>query len=236
MKPFRFKQFTINQDSAAMKVGTDGVLLGSWAGLEANPESILDIGSGTGLVALMLAQRSAAATIDAIEVDPAAFEQCVENFEASSWADRLYCYHAGLGEFVDESDDRYDLILSNPPFYSEEVSSGNRSRDTARQQKSLPLDVLLSGVAQLLSPQGRFCVILPFRAEPEFLETAGALHLFPNRITRVRGNPESAVKRTLLEMSFKTGKTTYEELTIELARHQYTEAYIGLTRDFYLKM
>ena len=113
MKPFKFKEFSIHQDQCAMKVGTDGVLLGAWASLDKQPESILDIGAGTGLIALQLAQRSSAETIDAIELDNDAYEQCVANFEASPWGDRLFCYHAGFDEFVDEMDDSYDLIVSN---------------------------------------------------------------------------------------------------------------------------
>ena len=133
--PFKFKQFTIHQDQCAMKVGTDGVLLGAWATLDHEPYSILDIGTGTGLIALMLAQRSTAETIDAIEIETEAYEQCVGNFESSSWGDRLFCYHAGLDEFVEELEEQYDLIVSNPPFYSEDVTSGNSSRDKARQCK-----------------------------------------------------------------------------------------------------
>ncbi|MEO8774064.1 MAG: methyltransferase, partial [Gelidibacter sp.] len=122
-KQFKFKQFVINQDRCAMKIGTDSVLLGAWTSLDSNPYSILDIGAGTGVLALMLAQRSGAELIDAIEIDDAAYEQCVDNFETSPWGDRLFCYHASLEEFVDElsadetgNDEKYDLIISNPPF------------------------------------------------------------------------------------------------------------------------
>ncbi len=115
-KPFKFKLFSVHQDQCAMKIGTDGVLLGAWTSIDKRPFAILDIGSGTGLIALMMAQRSDADMIDAIEIDGDAYEQSVENFESSPWADRLYCYHAGLDEFVDELDEKYDLIISNPPF------------------------------------------------------------------------------------------------------------------------
>ena len=139
-----------------MKVGTDGVLLGAWASVKNKPVSILDIGAGTGILSLMLAQRSLAENIEALEIDEDAHEQCVENFEASQWADRLFCYHAGLDEFVEEIEEPYDLIISNPPFYSEDVSSGNSSRDNARQNQSLPFDELLEGVSKLLSTDGIF--------------------------------------------------------------------------------
>ena len=236
MKPFKFKEFSIHQDQCAMKVGTDGVLLGAWASLANQPESILDIGAGTGLIALQLAQRSSAETIDAIELDDAAYEQCVANFEASPWGDRLFCYHAGFDEFVDEMDDKYDLIVSNPPFYAEDVTSGDTSRDTARQNSSLPFDELLQGVPQFLTDKGIFAVIVPFKEEQGFVELAKRVGLFPNRITRVKGNPDSDFKRSLMEFSFFDDQTNIDTLTIEKERHQYTEAYIKLTQAFYLKM
>lgn len=114
--PFKFKQFDVHQDRCAMKIGTDGVLLGAWATVDHYPESILDIGTGTGIIALMLAQRTTKGYIEALDVDAGAHGQCVENFEASPWADRLFCYHAGLDEFVEEVEDRYGLIVSNPLF------------------------------------------------------------------------------------------------------------------------
>ncbi|MCX2678795.1 methyltransferase [Galbibacter sp. EGI 63066] len=235
-KPFRFKQFTIHQDRCAMKVGTDGVLLGAWVSLENRPFSILDIGAGTGLIALMMAQRSDAELIDAIEVDDDAYEQCVENFEASDWGDRLFCYHAGFDEFTDEIDDTYDLIISNPPFHSEVMSSGNEQRDVARSNFSLPFEELLEGVAKLLSTNGTFNVVIPYKEEERFLEIASKNKLFPNRITHVKGNPASEIKRSLIAFSFRKTATEYSELIIENQRHQYTEDYIKLTKDFYLKM
>ncbi|WP_420321410.1 tRNA1(Val) (adenine(37)-N6)-methyltransferase [Flagellimonas sp.] len=236
MKPFKFKQFTIHQDRCAMKVGTDGVLLGAWTSMERKPNSILDIGSGTGLIALQMAQRCDAELIDAIELDEAAYEQCVENFEASPWADRLFCYHAGLDEFVDEIEYTYDLIVSNPPFYLEEMSSGDSSRDKARQNTSLPFEELLDGVSKLLSPEGIFSVIIPFKEEKDFVELAESFQLFPRRITRVKGSPNSAVKRSLLEFGFTKETIVENELMIELERHQYTKEYVHLTKEFYLKM
>ena len=235
-KPFKFKQFLINQDRCAMKIGTDGVLLGAWATIENKPNSILDIGAGTGLLSLMLAQRSLAENIEAIEIDENAFEQCVENFEASPWANRLFCYHAGLDEFIEEIEEPYDLVISNPPFYSEDVSSRNTSRDAARQNQSLPFDELLEGVSKLLSSDGVFATIIPFKEESHFIALAASFGLFPCRILRVKGNSESEVKRSLMEFSFKERGISEDELTIEIKRHQYTKDYINLTNQFYLKM
>ncbi|MEQ5792066.1 methyltransferase [Muricauda sp. NFXS6] len=236
MKPFRFKEFTIHQDQCAMKVGTDGVLLGAWASLDKQPESILDIGTGTGLIALQLAQRSYAETIDAIELDDAAYEQCVANFEASPWADRLFCYHAGFDEFVDEMDHKYDLIVSNPPFYAEDVASGNPFRDKARQSNSLPFDELVQGVSKFLTEDGIFAVIIPFKEEKSFVGLAEHVGMFPNRITRVKGNPDTDFKRSLMEFSFHQNEPIIDTLIIEEGRHQYTKEYVELTQAFYLKM
>lgn len=236
MKPFIFKQFTVHQNQCAMKVGTDGVLLGAWTSLENHPQSILDIGAGTGLIALQLAQRSTAETIDAIELDENAYEQCVFNFEASPWGDRLFCYHAGFDEFVDEIEDKYDLIVSNPPFYSEEMGSGNVSRDQARQNSSLPFDGLVKGVSGLLSGKGIFSVIVPYKEEQRFVDLAQVSGLYPKRITRVKGNPQVEYKRSLMEFGFSKMAIEESELTIERVRHEYTEEYIRLTEAFYLKM
>ena len=236
MKPFKFKEFTIHQDQCAMKVGTDGVLLGAWTSLDKQPESILDIGAGTGLIALQLAQRSSADTIDAIELDDDAYEQCVANFEASPWADRLFCYHAGFDEFVDEMDDKYDLIVSNPPFYAEDVASGDKARAKARQNSSLPFDELVQGVSRFLNDNGIFTVIIPCKEEENFIGLAKGVGLFPNRITRVKGNPEADFKRSLMEFNFHDSKPYIDSLVIEEGRHQYTKEYIKLTQAFYFKM
>jgi len=236
MKPFKFKQFSVNQDQCAMKIGTDGVLLGAWTSLKSNPFSILDIGAGTGILGLMLAQRSHAEVIDAIEIDDDAYEQCVDNFEQSPWADRLFCYHAALEEFAEEIDDEYDVIICNPPFYAEDYKTENASRDLARFQDAMPFNHLLESVSTLLAPEGHFSVIIPFNEEEKFIALASNFQLFPNKICRVKGNPESDVKRSLLTFAFSESDTLIETLIIETERHQYTDDYINLTKDFYLKM
>ncbi len=234
--PFKFKQFTVNQDRCAMKIGTDGVLLGAWASVQNKPFSILDIGTGTGIIALQLGQRTQAQLIDALEVDENAYEQCVENFENSPWSDRLFCYHAALEEFVEEIDDRYDLIVSNPPFYCEDYKSNDKIRDIARFNDSLPFKELIDSVSVLLSAEGIFATIIPKKEEKHFIALASKVNLFPNRVCRIRGSATSEEKRSLLEFSFNKTKIKVEELTIEIARHEYTEAYKNLVEDFYLKM
>ena len=235
-KPFKFKQFTVNQDQCAMKIGTDSVLLGAWASIKNNPFSILDIGAGTGVISLMLAQRSYAELIDAIEIDDSAYEQCVNNFEHSSWGDRLFCYHASLEEFNAEIEDKYDLIISNPPFYSEDYKTENEQRDLARFSDAMPFKHLIESVSNLLSEHGIFSVIIPFKEESRFIYLASETNLHPNRILHIKGNPDSEIKRSLLEFSFRENAIEKTELVIEIERHQYTQDYINLTKDFYLKM
>ncbi|WP_345275734.1 tRNA1(Val) (adenine(37)-N6)-methyltransferase [Litoribaculum gwangyangense] len=219
-----------------MKIGTDGVLLGAWTSLKTHPFSILDIGAGTGVLSLIMAQRSDAEIIDAIEIDDYAYEQCVENFEESIWADRLFCYHASLEEFVNDMEDRYDLIICNPPFYTEDYKTPNNKRNLARFQDAMPFDYLLKSVSKLLSNNGVFSVIVPFKEEKEFTHLASKNNLFPNRILNVKGNPTSEIKRSLIEFSFHKSDLEISELIIETNRHLYTEDYIILTKDYYLKM
>lgn len=269
-KPFHFKQFSIEQDRCAMKIGTDGVLLGAWTSLENDPYSILDVGAGTGVVAMMLAQRSDAQTIDAVELDDNAYEQATENFENSHWGDRLFCYHAHLYEFAAEVDETYDLIVCNPPFYEtpiglsdapvegEEVPS--KERQMARFEDAMPFELLVGAVAKLLDDQGRFAVIIPFDREQDFILLCSRAQLYLAKITRVRGTEDSVIKRSMMEFRFDASVVMndqeeviessvvedrfresvtppiIDELIIEKSRHHYTEQYIDLVKDFYLKM
>ncbi|WP_298530992.1 methyltransferase [uncultured Algibacter sp.] len=233
---FSFKHFEVNQDKCAMKIGTDGVLLGAWASLKNQPFSILDIGAGTGILSLMMAQRSQSEVIDALEIEDQAYEQCVNNFEQSPWGDRLFCYHASLQDFSDEIEDSYDLIICNPPFYSESYKTENSQRDLARFQDAMPFDHLIKSVSVLLSDHGTFSVIIPFKEEAHFIDKAKNMKLFPNRILRVKGQPSSEIKRSLIEFSFRESAINISFLTIEIGRHEYTPEYVELTKDFYLKM
>lgn len=233
---FQFKQFAIHQEKTAMKVGTDGVLLGAWTPLINNPFNILDIGAGTGLIALMLAQRSQAEQIDAIEIDENAYEECVGNFENSPWNDRLYCYHAGLDEFVDEVEELFDVIVSNPPFYTADYKSNDASRDMARFEDSLPFEELVEAADFFLSDHGIFSIIVPFSEEEKIIALCQERELFPLKITRVKGNPTSEIKRSLMAFTRIEQTPLVDELIIEVGRHEYTDAYKALTKDFYLKM
>jgi tRNA1Val (adenine37-N6)-methyltransferase len=238
-KPFVFKEFTVHQDKTSMKVGTDGVLLGAWCAVDNYPDTILDIGAGTGVLSLMLAQRSDAMTIDAVELDENAYEQSVENFENSDWGDRLYCYNASFQEFAAEissEEETYDLIISNPPFYTDTFETLDEARNKARFTSSMSFEELLLGVSKILSETGRFSVIIPFKEKANFIALAGENKLFLNRSCSVQGNANSEIKRSLLEFSFQPSEVVETNLVIEIERHQYTAAYQNLTRDFYLKM
>ena len=220
-----------------MKIGTDAVLLGAWCPINNNPFSILDIGAGTGILSLMLAQRSNAQQIDAVEIDENAYEQCVENFEASHWGDRLFCYHASLNDFINEPEDQYDIIISNPPFYSEDYKTDNSQRDLARFQDALPFEELVKATTLLLSENGIFAVIIPFKEENRLLNLCAQAELFPIKMTRVKGTPTGSIIRSLIAFKrYELPVLSANELAIETSRHVYTEAYTKLTRDFYLKM
>ena len=234
---FKFKQFAINQDRCAMKIGTDAVLLGAWCPIDNTPKSILDIGAGTGVLALMLAQRTNADQIDALEIDEEAYEQCVENFEGSPWSDKLFCYHAGLDEFVDDPEDEYDLIISNPPFYSEDFKTENEQRDLARFQDAMPFEDLIEAADLLLSENGTFAVVIPYKEEERFIDLCAEYELYPVKATRVKGSYKTPIVRSLLAFKrFELSVLTADELVVEINRHEYTDDYINLTQDFYLKM
>lgn len=237
MSKFAFKQFSVQQDKCAMKIGTDSVLLGAWCPIDNNPFSVLDIGAGTGILSLMLAQRSHAEQIDALEIDEDTYEQCVENFEASPWSDRLFCFHAGLDEFIEEPEDEYDIIISNPPFYSEDYKTDNSQRDLARFQDAMPFEELVEAADLLLSENGIFAVIIPYKEEERFIDLCAEVELFPVKVTRVKGSHTTPIVRSLLAFKrYELSALTADELVIEINRHEYTDDYINLTKDFYLKM
>lgn len=232
---FQFKQFTIEQHHAAMKVGTDGVLLGAWANIE-NVKSILDIGTGTGLIALMLAQRSTA-QIDAIDIDEDAISDARFNFSHSPWDSRLALFHTSLQDYAETTPKRYDLIVSNPPYFNHKHQTANNARTVARQHETLNFSDLLLGASKLLNPEGHFAVVLPFEAENQFRIEALKHGLFTTRAMRVKPNHNRPYKRILLQIQHQKDKLIEEELTIETnIRHVYTPEFTRLVRDFYLAL
>jgi len=219
-----------------MKVGTDGVLLGAW--VEPFPaRRILDIGSGTGLIALMLAQRFDRATVDAIEIDGDAFVQASENAARSPWAGRIRVYHAAFQEFVAGGNDRYDLVVSNPPFFVDSFTAPSTARTMARHSNAtLRFDDLLDGVCRLLEPRGRFYVILPAREAQGFIRSAAGRCLYPCRLTRVRTKKGGADKRYLLCFSDEPVPVREATLVIRDASGGFTDEYVDLTKAYYPRL
>lgn len=215
-----------------MKVGTDGVLLGAWS--KSVEDKILDIGTGTGLVALMLAQRTQTALIDAIEIDEAASKEAQENFNNSNWKERLVSINSSLQDF--HSQKKYNLIISNPPFFINATKAPETTRNNARHTDTLSFNELIKAVKRLLTNDGIFSLILPVNEAEQFIKMAFEAQLYLNRKCLVKPNPTKAVKRVIMEFSFNETIIIEEELTIETEkRHIYTEEYITLTKDFYLK-
>jgi len=231
---FSFKQFTIYQDRCAFKVGTDGVLLGASADIS-GVRTILDVGTGTGLVALMLAQRGEA-EITAIEPDPASFEQACSNVESSRWKGRIKVINTSLQDYLAVSA-KFDLIVSNPPFFSDSLKNPDPGKATARHNDTLNNEDLLKGTERLMAEGGRLQVIMPYAEGNILIAEAQAFGLYCNNILKIRPLPTSEVRRMILTFTREKSKPHESFLTIEHGkRHEFTEEYKNLTRDFYLRI
>lgn len=233
---FTFKQFFVAHDRCAMKVGTDGILLGAWAPI-AQVTTILDIGSGSGLLALMLAQRTAdKVMIDAVELDKEAAGQARENCDASPWARRIAIYQADIVEWSRQATQRYSLIVSNPPYFDQGVDCASPERNQARYTTTLDHQQLLRCAAQLISEEGFLSVVLPTEVGDRFIHQAKAMgwHLrFRTDIAETEMRPPH---RVLLTLSPMAGELFSERLVIRGPDNRYSEAFSSLTRDFYLFM
>jgi tRNA1Val (adenine37-N6)-methyltransferase len=229
---FSFKQFTIYQDKSAFKVGTDGVLLGACADI-AGVRSILDIGSGTGLISIMLAQRCSA-EITAIEPDHESFIQTCENVSRCDWHNRIKVENSDLQNF--DLKHKFDLIVTNPPFFSDSLKSPDPRKSVARHNDSLTTDEILKGVVKFMNDNGRLQLILPYVEGNVFIADAHKYGLYCNNILKIRPLPTSEIRRLILTFSRLQKKPAESFLTIERGRrHEFTEEYINLTKDFYLK-
>lgn len=249
---FRFKHFTVWHDKCAMKVGTDGVLLGAWCplpeeGVEGSNRSkaavlspkgssrsfkVLDVGMGSGLVALMLAQRMPEAEIKAIDIDSGAVEQATYNFGQSPWSDRLECQQTALQDLEGEA--LYDLIVSNPPYFQDSLKNPDSQRAMARHTDTLSYDELLEHSAKLLTEKGILALVLPIEAEQQIIALAQAHKLYPTHITHVYPKPGKAAKRLLIALSPITSNISYCTLTLESENAPRSEEYKELTKEFYL--
>lgn len=236
---FKFKQFTIHQDRCAMKVGTDAVLLGAWCNVD-NPNNkesrtaakALDIGSGTGIISMMIAQRNQHLIIDGIDVDHDSVVQAKENVKQSSFCNQISIVEADFTNAEFKS--KYDFIISNPPYYEEEVFCPDENRNNARHTTSLPFDLLVNKVAHLLNNEGVFSVIIPFKAAESFITKCSDNKLYLIRRTDIYTNPNKASKRSLLAFSPTQNTLVYDALYIRNEKNEYTQEFLTLTKDFYL--
>ena len=236
MTYFRFKDFTVEHNQAGCKVGTDGVLLGAWACVD-GAENILDAGAGTGLIALMTARRNQQAAIDAVEIDPQTAEQALRNVRASPWSERITVVGSDFVSFASQTVRRYDLVVSNPPFFRNSLKSPDRLRNMARHSDSLPHAELVRCSERILSANGRLSVILPFDMLEYFVCETSKAQLFLCRRLDIAPYPQKDCNRTMLEFSRKEGDVETDTLYIrDRAAGNYSAAYKSLTADFYLKL
>ncbi|MFI3287453.1 MAG: methyltransferase [Rikenellaceae bacterium] len=234
---FKFKQFAVHQGHCAMKVGTDGVILGAWASIENNPVRILDVGTGTGLIALMLAQRAEGAEVDAVEIDKEAAREAYQNFEASPFHNRLQVFNADFQTFSKLRRVRYDLIVSNPPYFNGTYKSENAQRAAARHREALPFDDLIDGVLRVINRDGgRFVAIFPYIDAAVFIAKAASKGLYCNRILEVFPREGKSVKRFVGEFSLtQSAEAQIERLVVSGTDNLYTDDYKALTTNFYLR-
>jgi tRNA1Val (adenine37-N6)-methyltransferase len=233
---FQFKQFKVHQDQCAMKVGTDGVMLGAWVDVH-HAQTVLDIGTGTGLIALMLAQRNANARIDAVEIDADACGQASENMQATPWANRLHCFHQSVQAYAQACPEQYDLIVSNPPFFTGGVLSESDSKTQVRHTVKLPHGDLLQAVTRLLSPHGRFAVVLPLLEGLRFTELALRSRLYCEHLTEVHTRSDKPVSRLLLQFIKQVPEHTRKDKLIvqdKATANAWTADFQALVDDFYL--
>ncbi|HMN88440.1 MAG TPA: methyltransferase [Saprospiraceae bacterium] len=235
-KPFLFKQFAIHQDRCTMKVGTDGVLLGAWVDVS-GVGTALDIGAGSGVIAIMLGQRASEAHIHAVEIEREAFDQAQANMRQAPWSDRLAIFHTAIQDYAAQHSGKYDLIVSNPPFFSGGTFSHQADRNSVRHTVKLPHGDLLAAVRTLLHAEGRFGVVLPYIEGLRFQELARSYKLYASRILEVRPKQEKPVERLLMQFEKQERQPQLEELVIQHdSPNEWTEAYRALTGAFYLYM
>lgn len=231
-KPFQFKQFQVAHERAAMKVGTDGVLLGAWACAGQQPPTILDVGTGTGLIALMMAQRFPQAQVQALELDPEALEEAVHNFEQSVFASRLMGIQANFLEW--NTDHRFDAIVCNPPFYQDAIASSIEKRNWARQEKFLPPALFLERCRNHLTTNGRLAVVIPVERIHHWKSEAERLQFFLGRQCAIKGHAAATISRYLLEWTFQETTCEETELILEESRGVKSTEYLKWVDAFYL--
>ncbi|MEX1240962.1 MAG: methyltransferase [Cyclobacteriaceae bacterium] len=234
LKPFQFKKFSIAQDVCTHKVGTDGVLLGAWVNVSETDTAILDIGTGSGLIAIMLAQRtSIRARIDALDIEVQDVQQAKENVQRSPWPKKISVLYTALQQF--HPNEQYDLIVTNPPYFVDSLLPPDEKRKRARHAQELSSEDLLKNAVRLLSKRGRLAVILPYAEGLHFVKLALKYHLFPQRQSAFRSRSHKPAERLLIELSAKGKHQEDEEIILYGNGDEWSEQYRRLTCEFYLK-
>ncbi len=233
-KPFSFKQFNVSDKHSAMKIGTDAVLLGASVNC-AKKENILDIGTGSGVIALMLAQRSEA-KITGLDIHRQSIEDAKLNFSNSKWNNRLKAVHSSFQEYIDKCSESYDLIVSNPPFFTNSLKSPKEQINISKHNDLLPYEVLIAGAKQILTKNGSFSIIIPAGDYKRIIELSKSAGFFLNRQLTVFPKPSKPASRIILEFSTSKFLITNEKLFIRNNDNSYTSEYMNLTKDFYLDL
>jgi len=232
---FQFKKFRILQEKSAMKVNTDGVLLGAWANLE-GAETVLDIGTGTGLISLMIAQRTVA-FITGVEIEKNAAEEAVRNVLNSEWSTRIIIQHISFQDFASSTQQKFDLIISNPPFFSNSVKNTNPHLSIARHNHMLPFTNIIEGTKKLLNKNGKLSLILPFDAAQEFIQNARQENLYLTRLTEIKPFPSKRPNRCLMEFGKSQVAVIITTMSVfDESGKDYSEEFKNMARDFYLKL
>jgi tRNA1Val (adenine37-N6)-methyltransferase len=231
---FEFKKFRIKQDKCAMRVSTDAVLLGAWV-QTGKSRSILDIGTGSGVIALMMAQKSEA-QITALDIDRESADQARDNVAQSEYANRIDVLHCTFQDYVKQGSSKFDLVVTNPPYFIDSLKTPTESRTLARHTDALSFDDLIAGVKKILQEKGKFCLILPTNEAISFRVKAESHGLYMSKLLRVRTTKEkNTEKRHLMQFEFKESEFSESTLVIEADSHRnYTPEYRELTRDFYI--
>ena len=230
---FQFKQFRVQQSNCAMKVTTDSCLFGAWVANTSIPaKKILDIGAGTGLLGIMLAQKHNT-KVEAIEIESSCFEQLKENIENCKWSNNFNLHLGDIREY--KPSNQFDTIISNPPFYENQLSSENKGVNLARHSNALSLNELFEKVNELLNPTGCFSILLPAFRKDECVQLAATLKLYPSKVSYVKQSPSHTFFRTMMLFSrIKKEEIQLEEIAIKNNDNNYSEKFVELLSEYYL--
>ncbi len=231
---FQFKQFSVEDNTSTMKVGTDAVLLGAWTNVQ-NAKNILEIGTGSGVISIMLAQRSEV-KIEAIDIDKNSVDQASDNFKNSPWDKHLSAKHFSLKEFMIENKNRYDLIISNPPFFIDSLKSPNKNKTRSKHTDELSYSDLIRGLIHFLSPQGRACIILPYNESKSFINLARIEKLYLNKQLLIKPKKDKVANRVLMEFSFKKVSLNETKIYLREIDNSFSDEYKNLSKDYYLNL